>query len=81
MFIQVDYIFNQTQPDVLAIVGWLPFIKEKKVYSELIKYDNKYRLFKFIPFYRYQLFDPKIGVRNVSLIYLGKQGDFISSKG
>lgn len=81
VFIQVDYIFNQTQPDVLAIIGWLPFIKEKKVYSELIKYDDKYTLFKLIPFYRYQLFDPKIGIRNVSLIYLGKQGDFISSKG
>jgi len=81
VFIQVDTKYNDIQPDGLAIVGWLPFIKEKEIYTELIKYDNNYSLLKNVPFYRYQKFDPKIGVRNVSLIYLGKQGDFISRKG
>lgn len=81
VFIQIDNNFNQTQPNNLAIVGWLPFIKEKEIYSELVKYDTKYSLYKNIPFYRYQIFDPKIGTRNVSLMLSGKESVFIHEGG
>ena len=80
-YIQIGTKYNLEKPDNLAVVSWIPFIKDKHVYDELIKYDSKYFHYKYIPFYRYQKFDPKIGLRNISLSYLGKEGNFINTSG
>ena len=59
----------------------MPFIKEKDIYEEFIKHDKIYWKYKYLPFYRYQKFEPKIGVRNVSLSLINKTPNFIENKG
>ena len=81
VFIQVDNKYNTFQPDDLAQVSWMPYIKEPEIYAEFQKYDGSYWSYKNIPFYRYQIFEPKIGIRNVGLSLLGKEGDFIPQLG
>ncbi|GAB5527028.1 MAG: hypothetical protein Roseis2KO_49000 [Roseivirga sp.] len=81
VFVQVDHQYNDTLPDELAIVSWMPYIKEDDVYNEIKKYNNDYYYHRHIPFYRYQVYGPKIGFRNLSLIVSGKESDFIKTKG
>ena len=81
IFIQIGPKHNNLKPDKLAITWWLPFLKEENIYKELRKHDSKYFYLKNIPFYRYQLSAPKIGLRNIGLIALNKQPKFISNKG
>ncbi|WP_020531584.1 hypothetical protein [Flexithrix dorotheae] len=81
VYIQVDLAYNDLKPDDLARVVWMPYINEEDIFHELITYDNEYYFYKGIPFYRYQLFEPKIGIRNMSLALAGKKATFIEELG
>jgi len=81
IYIQVDEKYNETKPNTLAIVSWLPFIHEDYIYQEIKKYDSRAFFHKYIPFYRYQINDPKIGFRNVALTYFGKESQFLKQQG
>ena len=82
VFIQVDAdSFNSQSPNDFAKVIWMPFIKEKDIYSDFYEYDSDIYIYKVIPFYRYLKFEPKIGFRNTALILMGKKGNFLKEKG
>lgn len=69
IFIQMDYSFNNTEPDPIAKVEWMPFLKEDYVFEAFKVYDKDYRYLRHIPFYRYMKYDGKIGIRDFILSY------------
>ena len=75
-YIQVDYSFNHKEPNNLAVIGWLPYIKNREIYNEFAKHGFKYKLYRYIPFYRYMKNDPKIGFREIVLILFDKKNIF-----
>ncbi|MBT8309089.1 MAG: hypothetical protein HKO72_12405 [Flavobacteriaceae bacterium] len=72
IFVQVDYSYNQLGPHPLAEISWMPFIKEDYVYDEFRVFDKKYWWIKSIPFYRYMIYDSKIGIRDLIFNYTKK---------
>ncbi len=80
-FIQVDYSYNKEIPDKTGQLSWLPYIVNNDVYEVFKPYGKEYFLYKYIPFYRYEMFDSRIGYRNVLLSGLNKGLDYSSSRG
>lgn len=80
-FIQVDHWYNKEKPDKTGQLSWLPYIVDDSVYKVFKPYGKKYWFYKHIPFYRYQIFDSRIGYRNVILSRLNKGLDFYASRG
>lgn len=82
IFVQIDYIWNETSPDGMATTNWLPYIREKEVWEEF-EYvaKEKYFYYKTIPYYRYARFDGKIGFREMLLSLSGKKMDGLSRRG
>lgn len=80
-FIQVDYSYNKETPDKTGQLSWLPYIVNSDVYKVFKPYGKEYFFYKHIPFYRYQMFDSRIGYRNVILSGLEKGLDYSSSRG
>lgn len=76
VFIQVDYR-NSEVPDPLGRVGWMPYITDDAIYNSFKHYEGDYHLYKYLPYYRFLKFDPKIGLRNV-VLSLGGKGKTIS---
>jgi hypothetical protein len=75
-YIQVDYRNDET-PDPLGKIVWMPYITDDTIYESFENYGNSYRWYKYIPYYRFLKFDPKIGLRNV-VLSLGGKGKTIS---
>ncbi|MAM27973.1 MAG: hypothetical protein CMC13_03030 [Flavobacteriaceae bacterium] len=72
VIVQVDSRYRQTKPDPIGEKSWLPFIYEPYVYEEFESYGTEYKLYKHIPFYRFQKFESRIGYRDVITSALGK---------
>ena len=81
VFVQVDYSHNDEEPNYLSRIPYMPYYNDETIYSEFAAYGKEYWNYKYIPFYRYQKFGPKIGFRNVALILAGKEGKFVSTGG
>lgn len=81
IFIQVDYTYNLEIPDKMAQVPWIPYLKEKSIYSQYKNQDSQYKFFRWIPFYRYQYYESELGFRNVVLSMLGKKPNFYENYG
>jgi len=81
IFIQADYTFNQQEPDSVASVQWMPYIKEENIFKEFEGYNETYSWYKNIPFYRYQVFESQLGIRNVMMSMLGKPPNFLNNNG
>lgn len=81
IFIQVDYTYNMEVPDKMAQVPWMPYLKEASIYSQYKNQDFRYKLFRWIPFYRYQYYESELGFRNVALSMLGKKANFYENDG
>jgi len=80
-FIQVDYSYNKETPDKTGQLSWLPYIVNNNVYKVFKPYGKEYFFYKHIPFYRYQMFDSRIGYRNIILSGLEKGLDYSPSRG
>ena len=80
-FIQVDFWHNKETPDKTGQLSWLPYIVEDNIYAIFKPYGKKYWFYKYVPFYRYQMFDSRIGYRNVILGILNKGLDYNPSRG
>lgn len=80
IYIQVDHYYNQKIPDELGLVSWMPYMNDE-VYEEFKPYGLKFSFLKYIPFYKYQVFDPQIGVRNAFLTLIRKEADFTKRNG
>ncbi|WP_310992275.1 hypothetical protein [Aequorivita marina] len=80
-FIQVDHWYNKENPDKTGQLSWLPFIVDDDVYEVFKPYGKEYIFYRYVPFYRYQMFDSRIGYRNVILSQLNKGLEYSSSRG
>lgn len=81
IFVQVDSWYNKAEPDRTGQLSWLPYIVDDDVYDVFKTYGNEYFFYKYVPFYRYQMFDSRIGYRNVILSGLSKGIDYRASRG
>ncbi|RBP27172.1 hypothetical protein DFR65_11014 [Oceanihabitans sediminis] len=81
IFIQVDHSYSKEKPDRTGQLSWIPYIVDDDVYESFEPYGSEYKLFKYLPFYRYQVFDARLGYRNVLLSSLNKGLDYSESKG
>ncbi|MEZ4857201.1 MAG: hypothetical protein R2781_00135 [Flavobacteriaceae bacterium] len=80
-FIQVDYTYNVTQPDIQASVDWIPYIIEESLFRQFPKQQKEFIYYKSIPFYRYSKFESVLGFRNVLLSIVGKEPNFLLHNG
>tara|TARA_R110000751_G_scaffold61569_3_gene127851 strand:+ start:1804 stop:2676 length:873 start_codon:yes stop_codon:yes gene_type:complete len=69
IFIQVDDRFNVENYNDLAVIPWMPFIKEESIYEDIRKLDSTAFCKRYLPFYRYMLYDSKLGFREVVLSF------------
>ncbi|WP_348823493.1 hypothetical protein [Flavobacterium aestuarii] len=83
IFIQVDYIFN-AEDGYSNVFQYelMPFVRENKTTKEYFKshFKEKEELFYF-PFYRYCIFDAKIGSREFSMNLINKRTKITESYG
>ena len=63
VFIQVDYVFNMEGDSNILKSYLMPYIKDKTISSYIRKRDKDYWKLKNLPFYRYLVYDYKLGFR------------------
>ena len=80
VFVQLDDKFNQEYADTLAVSSWIPFLKDDYIFEEITKNSSFSSYHRYIPFYRYCLFESKLGIRNIAMSYV-KQNNFERLKG
>jgi len=80
IFIQVDNQYNKEYIDNIAVIPWMPYIKEESIYKEIKAVDNKAFYKKNIPFYRYMIYDSKLGFREL-IMNLIKPNKFEQNNG
>ncbi|WP_452226414.1 hypothetical protein [Lacinutrix cladophorae] len=72
IFIQVDKLYNKETIDPMAITPWMPYIRKDYVYNEIKKQDSFAFFKKYLPFYRYMLYDSKLGFRELTMTFFKK---------
>ncbi|GGW60324.1 hypothetical protein GCM10008085_09650 [Winogradskyella epiphytica] len=70
IFIQVDEQYNKERLDPIAIIPWMPFIKDDYIYNEIKTVDSAAVYKKYIPFYRYMVYDSKLGFREIMMSFI-----------
>ena len=84
IYIQIDYIWNEFYAGGECTVDWLTYINENDIWNEFQKIDNnndKYYLYKKIPFLRYCKNGSKLGFRELIMSLSGREMKVIKSKG
>ena len=81
VFVQVDYTFDKTGPNPVGSVSWMPYLKEERIFNHFSETEGNYTLYKNWPFYRYQIFESQLGIRNITMSLLGKQPNFLEREG
>ncbi len=81
IFIQVDYKYYKSNPDGVGKISWIPFINEENIYQYFKPFGNKYFLYNKIPFYRYQKFDSRLGIRYVFSNIIKGDNEFVNFNG
>jgi len=71
VFVQVDNLVSDDDPDREGEKTWIPYLDEDYVYKEFKRYGIEYSLYRRIPFYRFQKFESRIGYRDVLASALG----------
>lgn len=75
LFLQVDYNFNRESPSTIVSSESLPYIRSYEIIRKHIQItDPKYFSYYYIPFYRFELNDYKIGFREFFSSAIGKKG-------
>lgn len=80
IFVQVDDRFDRERNDPTSSIFWVPEIDNEYIYKEFRERDSLAWYYRNIPFYKYLLYESKIGVRDVSLSYV-KNNKFEQFKG
>lgn len=70
IFIQVDKVYNKETIDPIAITPWMPYLRKDYVYNEIAKQDSLAFFKKYLPFYRYMLYDSKLGFRELAMAFI-----------
>lgn len=72
IFIQVDYVFNMEGDSDILKSFLMPYIGNKTIASYIEKRDNDYWRIKNLPFYRYLVYDYKLGFREFFSTFINK---------
>lgn len=84
IYIQIDYIWNEFYSGGECTVDWLTYINENDIWNEFQKIDNKndkYYLYKKIPFFRYCEYGSKLGFRKLIMSLSNRKLKVINNKG
>lgn len=76
VFVQVDNLVSDDDPDRVGEKTWIPYLDEDYVYKEFKRYGIEYSLYRRIPFYRFQRFESRIGYRDVLASALGSGHEY-----
>ena len=72
IFIQIDYIYNIEGNSETLKSSLMPYIHEETIYNFLKARDPQSLALKYVPFYRYLIYDYKIGFREFFNIATGQ---------
>lgn len=72
IFLQIDSEFNYEDTSIVMTSEAMPFLKNEIVKSHFKKYNENFKYLYYIPFYRYIMYDPKIGFRETFISYFNK---------
>ena len=81
IFIQVDDQYEIVNNDPTAIVPFLPYIKDPIVYEAFSETVEDYYYLRYLPFYRYMRYDPKLGFREFMMSFYKKDPSAANSLG
>jgi hypothetical protein len=65
VFIQVDRQYSKQNRDEIGQLSWIPYLKEDEIFKDFQIFGNEYLYYHYIPFYRYQKFESRLGLRSV----------------
>lgn len=69
IFIQVDNQYNKTHNDPIAVIPFIPFIRDSIIYTNLQRVLPNAAALKYVPFYRYIRYDSKLGFRELIMSF------------
>ena len=83
IFIQIDYIWNESGSGGECTVDWLTYINETDIWNEFKKIDtnNKYLLYKKMPYLRYCEYGSRLGFRELMMSVFNRDFSRLESKG
>ncbi|WP_225035569.1 hypothetical protein [Winogradskyella sp. SM1960] len=67
IFVQVDDQYNKYHADPVAIIPFIPFIREPDLYKDIGRVNSKASSLYYLPFYRFMKYDSKIGFRELMM--------------
>lgn len=73
VFIQVDYIYNLEGNSEILKSYLLPYIDDDVISSYIKERDSNYYKLKYIPFYKYLVYDYKLGFREYFNTFINKK--------
>ena len=73
IFIQIGYIYNMEGNSEILKSSLMPFIHNDLIFKFIKERDSQHLPLKYMPFYRYLLYDYKIGFRELLSTALGKE--------
>ncbi|UUC45101.1 hypothetical protein [Flavobacterium cerinum] len=73
LFLQLDANFESTNPSNISIAEAMPYTDNEIIIQHIKKYFKNERELLYIPFYRYALNDPKIGLRELFFSLINKK--------
>lgn len=81
VFIQLDYAYNVNGTSSILKSALMPYIHNPKIDSYIKERDPDYYKLKYIPFYRYLVYEYKIGFREIFLSTVRKKSNVDFSNG
>jgi len=72
IFLQIDAEFNYEDASIVMTTEAMPFLKNKIVKFHFKKYNEDFNYLYYLPFYRYLIYDPKIGFREAFFSFFNK---------
>lgn len=73
LFFQLDHFYENNEMSAIANSEALPFIRNKIIKKHFEKYDDSFLAYYYLPFYRYQSADFKIGFREFFMSLINKK--------
>lgn len=81
VFIQVDYVYNMDGTSEILKSYLMPYIEDDLISSYIKERDSNYYKLKYLPFYRYLVYDYKLGFREHFNTFINKKSRLDLSNG
>lgn len=73
ILLQVDFNLEVTEPTKIFMADAMPFIEDPLVKAYVQDYHADFKALYYVPFYRYAMYEPKIGFRELFFSLLDKR--------